>query len=105
MCFAVCQLLLLCKHSAPQLVISGTATLGDGKGKRTVRGTAWMEHQWGNFRGYSNLHSRYQWAWARLDNGDLITYRQWHAQDAQDKGEPLSHSAVLAALHCFESNF
>lgn len=46
-----------------------------------------MEHQWGNFRGYSNLHSRYQWAWARLDNGDLMTYRQWHAHDGQDKGE------------------
>lgn len=67
--------LLAITHSTPQALITGTATLGDGKGKRDVRGTAWIEHQWGNFRGPSHLHSRYQWAWARFDNGDLMTYR------------------------------
>lgn len=75
--------------SIPQALLTGKATLGDGKGERTVRGTAWIEHQWGNFRGPSNFHSRYQWAWARMDNGDLMTYTQWHSNDAADKGELL----------------
>jgi hypothetical protein len=35
----------------------------------------------------SNFHTRYQWAWARMDNGDLMTYRQWHTADSQDKGK------------------
>lgn len=30
--------------------------------------------------------SRYNWAWGRFDNGDLFTYRQWHAKDSQDIG-------------------
>lgn len=46
--------------TAPQALLTGTANLGDGKGTRKVRGTAWIEHQWGNFRGPSNQH-RYAW--------------------------------------------
>ncbi|KAI8468318.1 MAG: hypothetical protein J3K34DRAFT_523026 [Monoraphidium minutum] len=68
---------------APQALITGEVKMGDGK-QRTIRGAAWMEHQWGNFRGYSNLHSRYYWAWGRLDNGDLLTLREWRTKDAAD---------------------
>jgi predicted secreted hydrolase len=49
-------------------VLSGKVTTSDGK-TREIYGNAWMEHQWGNFRGFDNEHSRYSWAWGRLDNG------------------------------------
>ena len=40
----------------------------------------WFEHQWGNFR--NTEQARYFWGYARFDNGDTITWRQYYGNPA-----------------------
>ena len=61
-------------YFAPQMEMSGTVTLADGV--HEIEGIAWYEHQWGNYRNTEN--ARYFWGYARFDNGDAITWRQYY---------------------------
>lgn len=61
-------------YFAPQMEMSGTVTLADGV--HEIEGVAWYEHQWGNYRNTEN--ARYFWGYARFDNGDAITWRQYY---------------------------
>ncbi|MDB6017164.1 MAG: hypothetical protein JWR19_1653 [Pedosphaera sp.] len=61
-------------HTAPEMEMKGKVTLADGE--HEIEGVAWFEHQWGNFR--NTECSRYFWGYARFDNGDAITWRQYY---------------------------
>jgi predicted secreted hydrolase len=61
--------------------MKGTVTLADGA--HEIEGVAWFEHQWGNLRGAS---LRYFWGYARFENGDTITWRQYY--DDVSGGKP-----------------
>jgi hypothetical protein len=61
-------------YFAPQMEMSGTVTLADGA--HEIEGVAWYEHQWGNYRNTEN--ARYFWGYARFDNGDAFTWRQYY---------------------------
>jgi hypothetical protein len=66
-------------YTAPQMAMSGTMTTSDGV-SHELEGVAWFEHQWGNF--YSPEQSRYTWGYARFDNGDAFTWRQYYDNPA-----------------------
>jgi hypothetical protein len=61
-------------YFAPQMEMSGTVTLADGV--HEIDGVAWYEHQWGNYRNTEN--ARYFYGYARFDNGDVFTWRQYY---------------------------
>jgi hypothetical protein len=61
-------------YTAPEMEMKGTVTLADGV--HEIEGVAWFEHQWGNFRNTED--SRYFWGYARFDNGDSFTWRQYY---------------------------
>jgi hypothetical protein len=61
-------------YTAPEMEMKGTVTLPDGE--HEIEGAAWFEHQWGNFR--NTEQARYFWGYARFDNGDTITWRQYY---------------------------
>jgi len=61
-------------YAAPQMEMTGSITLEDGV--HEIEGVAWFEHQWGNFR--NTEQTRYFYGYARFDNGDAITWRQYY---------------------------
>jgi hypothetical protein len=61
-------------YTAPEMEMKGSVTLADGV--HEIEGVAWFEHQWGNFR--NTEQARYFWGYARFDNGDTITWRQYY---------------------------
>lgn len=61
-------------YTAPEMEMKGSVTLADGV--HEIEGVAWFEHQWGNFR--NTEQGRYFWGYARFDNGDSITWRQYY---------------------------
>ena len=61
-------------YTAPEMEMKGSVTLDDGV--HEIEGVAWFEHQWGNFR--NTECTRYFWGYARFDNGDTITWRQYY---------------------------
>jgi predicted secreted hydrolase len=59
-------------YSRTRLAVSGTLGVGDGQ-PAAVSGTAWMDHQWGNFV----IAARDGWDWYSLqfdDNTELMLY-------------------------------
>ena len=65
-------------HTAPEMEMKGSVTLPDGV--HEIEGVAWFEHQWGNFR--NTEATRYFWGYARFDNGDTMTWRQYYGNPA-----------------------
>ena len=61
-------------YTAPDMEMKGSVTLADGV--HQIEGQAWFEHQWGNFR--NTEQARYFWGYARFQNGDTITWRQYY---------------------------
>jgi CrtC N-terminal lipocalin domain len=61
-------------YAAPEMEMTGKITLEDGE--HEIEGIAWFEHQWGNYR--NTEQTRYIWGYARFDNGDAITWRQYY---------------------------
>jgi hypothetical protein len=60
-------------YTAPDMEMVGNVTLADGF-LHEIEGTAWFEHQWGNFQ--SPEQTKYFWGYARFPNGDVITWQQ-----------------------------
>ncbi len=50
-----------------------------GGRERNFRGTAWYEHQWGNFSEVER--SKYFWGYMRMDDGSAFTWRQYYKDD------------------------
>lgn len=69
-------------YTAPEMEMTGSVTLADGV--HEIEGNAWFEHQWGNFR--NTEQGRYFWGYARFDNGDAITWRQYYGNPSGDLG-------------------
>lgn len=69
-------------YTAPEMEMSGTVTLADGV--HEIEGVAWFEHQWGNFRNTED--ARYFWGYARFDNGDSFTWRQYYGDASTPAG-------------------
>lgn len=65
-------------YTAPEMEMKGTVTLADGV--HEIEGTAWFEHQWGNFR--NTEQARYFWGYARFPDGNTITWRQYYGNPA-----------------------
>jgi hypothetical protein len=61
-------------YTAPEIEMKGSVSLDDGV--HEIEGVGWFEHQWGNFR--NTEATRYFWGYARSDNGDTITWRQYY---------------------------
>jgi hypothetical protein len=61
-----------------------------------VEGRGWFERQWGNFRNTEQY--KYFWGYARLDSGDLITWRFYNGPQAfMDPHPEVSRFMVLKA--------
>jgi hypothetical protein len=61
-------------YVAPQMEMKGRVTIAGAV--HEIEGTAWFEHQWGNFKNTEQV--RYTWGYARFDNGDTMTWRQYY---------------------------
>jgi hypothetical protein len=59
---------------APKGTFEGTIEV-DGVSYR-VKGDAWYEHQWGNYR--SVEQNRYFWGYMRMNDGRVFTWRQYY---------------------------
>ena len=61
-------------YIAPRIASAGTLKIGD----KTIRfqGTGWYEKQWGNLR--NTFQWRYFYGYARMDNGDMFSWRQYY---------------------------
>ena len=83
-------------YFAPQMEMTGTVTLADGD--HEIEGVAWYEHQWGNYRNTEN--ARYFWGYARFDNGDAFTWRQYYGNPVGklDPEVPFDHAGCSRSL-------
>lgn len=62
-------------YYAPHMALTGTVSVGDES--RQVAGTAWLEHQWGNYSTADPEAYRWRWGSVRFDDGGGINWRQW----------------------------
>jgi predicted secreted hydrolase len=75
-------------YSRPLLAVSGTLT--DHAAKLQVTGTAWMDHQWGNFISVNGAG----WEWFSIQLADHTEYMLYDIRDAQNKPTALVGTAV-----------
>jgi len=82
-------------YIAPNMEMTGTVTLDDGA--HEIEGVAWYEHQWGNYR--NTEQARYFYGYARFENGDAITWRQYYGNPVGklDVEEPFDLTAAREA--------
>lgn len=72
--------------------IEATGSLGIGRESRTVRGTIWMDHQWGDF---NTAPVGWDWAALQLDDGsELMVSVVW---DAALRSPVASYGTYVAA--------
>ena len=62
-------------YYAPAMALTGTVTIGE-ETHRLV-GSAWLEHQWGNYSTTDPEAYRWRWGSVRFDDGSGINWRQW----------------------------
>ncbi len=77
-------------YSRPLLAITGTLT--DHGTQLQVTGTAWMDHQWGNFISVNGAG----WEWLSIQLADHTEYMLYDIRDAQNKSTALVGTAVSA---------
>jgi predicted secreted hydrolase len=77
-------------YSRPLLAVSGTLT--DHGAKLQATGTAWMDHQWGNFISVNGAG----WEWFSIQLADHTEYMLYDIRDAQNKPTALVGTAVSA---------
>lgn len=82
-------------YTAPEMEMTGNVTLDDGIVHK-IKGTAWFEHQWGNFQ--SPEQARYFWGYARLPNGDTMTWRQYYGNPGGELNVTIPFNATAANL-------
>lgn len=78
-------------YYAPSMALTGTIATGDER--RTVRGTAWLEHQWGNFSTADPEAYRWRWGSLRFTDGGGINWRQWERGPDNEPVYHLNHYA------------
>lgn len=62
-------------YYAPAMTLTGTIAVGDET--RRVAGSAWLEHQWGNYSTADPDAYRWRWGSVRFADGGGINWRQW----------------------------
>jgi hypothetical protein len=84
-------------YTAPEMEMKGKVTLADGE--HEIEGVAWFEHQWGNYQ--NTEQARYIWGYARFENGDAITWRQYYGNpDGKlDITVPYDKEAAMKSWH------
>jgi predicted secreted hydrolase len=79
-------------YYAPVMALSGTITVGDET--RLIKGTAWLEHQWGNYSTADPEAYRWRWGSVRFDDGGGINWRQWERGPDNEPVYHLNHFAI-----------
>jgi predicted secreted hydrolase len=82
-------------YFAPKMTLTGTITAGDET--HQVEGTAWLEHQWGNFSTEDPQAYRWRWGSVRFDEGGGINWRQWERGPDNAAVFDLNHYAIYSA--------
>jgi predicted secreted hydrolase len=82
-------------YFAPKMALTGTITAGDQT--HQVEGTAWLEHQWGNFSTEDPEAYRWRWGSVRFDDGSGINWRQWERGPDDAAVFDLNHYAIYNA--------
>ena len=79
-------------YYAPNLTLSGTITTGEET--HQVSGSAWLEHQWGNYSTADPEAYRWRWGSVRFDDGGGINWRQWERGPDNAPVHHLNHFAI-----------
>ena len=62
-------------YIAPDMPFTGT--LGFDGRQVQVKGSVWLEHQWGNIKGLDQENCRWRWFSFRFDDGRKMAFRHW----------------------------
>ncbi|MGH2601896.1 MAG: lipocalin-like domain-containing protein, partial [Dehalococcoidia bacterium] len=79
-------------YYAPALALTGTITAGDETHR--VEGSAWLEHQWGNFSTAAPESYRWRSGSVRFTEGGGINWRQWVRGPDNAPVHDLNHYAI-----------
>jgi predicted secreted hydrolase len=79
-------------YYAPSMALSGTITVGEET--HQVTGSAWLEHQWGNYSTADPESYRWRWGSVRFDEGGGINWRQWQRGPDNAPVYHLNHFAI-----------
>ncbi|HEU5434550.1 MAG TPA: lipocalin family protein, partial [Thermomicrobiales bacterium] len=79
-------------YYAPKLTLTGTIAVGNETHR--VAGTAWLEHQWGNFSTADPEAYRWRWGSLRFTDGGGINWRQWERGPDNAPVPSLNHYAI-----------
>ena len=79
-------------YYAPVMALTGTISVGDET--RQVAGTAWLEHQWGNYSTADPEAYKWRWGSVRFDDGGGINWRQWVRSPDNAPVYHLNHFAI-----------
>lgn len=82
-------------YFAPKMTLTGTITAGDQT--HQVEGTAWLEHQWGNFSTEDPEAYRWRWGSIRFNDGSGLNWRQWERGPDNAAVFDLNHYAIYTA--------
>jgi predicted secreted hydrolase len=81
-------------YYAPSMALTGTITAGEET--HQVSGSAWLEHQWGNYSTADPESYRWRWGSVRFDDGGGINWRQWQRGPDNAPVYHLNHFAIHA---------
>jgi predicted secreted hydrolase len=79
-------------YYAPKMALTGTIAAGEES--HQIEGTAWLEHQWGNFSTADPEAYRWRWGSVRFDDGGGINWRQWQRGPDNAPVYHLNHFAI-----------
>ena len=82
-------------YFAPKMALTGTITAGEET--HQVTGSAWLEHQWGNYSTADPESYRWRWGSVRFDDGSGINWRQWERGPDNAAVFDLNHYAIYTA--------
>jgi predicted secreted hydrolase len=79
-------------YYAPKMTLTGTIVVGDETHR--LAGTAWLEHQWGNYSTADPEAYRWRWGSVRFTDGGSINWRQWVRGPDNAPVPSLNHYAI-----------
>jgi predicted secreted hydrolase len=79
-------------YYAPAMALTGSVSVGAAT--RRVAGSAWLEHQWGNYSTADPEAYRWRWGSVRFDDGGGINWRQWERGPDNAPVHHLNHYAI-----------
>ena len=82
-------------YYAPAMTLTGT--IAAGAETRRVEGSAWLEHQWGNYSTADPEAYRWRWGSVRFTDGSGINWRQWVRGPDNAPVYHLNHFAIHSA--------